>query len=573
MPKLTHSDLLQLASLLDYFDITQRGLCHGFSGMLMQAALARDEKTFFERLDFLTTYKNNFEQLKKEIEEEKERIKKKLPPRKPIQHALIPFFEGTKLYQSPSSHQDVFGNRYIPQTNINATYSLISPKEEEKSVSILLDKSYALDKAGLTSYVIELESLLKQIRNTFLPILLGSSNHTVYLRYNNKIDKWLYVDINDFIRYPNNPSYFRELTNKELVDSIFTSFNIVGNTSFSLVDGNLTWFRKEESPYVIFCTQVFTNVSELDVLKKLNKSFKEFDKKHPVQTKQIEMYDCNTVGLLYAACENGHLEIVKEVLKQQPTYKNINQETKDTGDTPLSIACFYGYSEIVKELLKQNNIDVNKEDKNGDTPLYLACLNRHSEIAKELLKQNNIDINKTGKKKISPFYVACQTGLLDIVRLMIQSQKFQDINAIGIDNHTPLQVACLSTKYTQKNVNLFQLLLENGASLTHKNTAGETALDIALEKNNHAAISELLKYIILNKLPSESTMSSSSLEKAIRWSKEENLLDIVSHLEQKQQANTTSFVNAPLSLFTSENNDKEESKETLTPPSSNTPDL
>jgi ankyrin repeat protein len=51
--------------------------------------------------------------------------------------------------------------------------------------------------------------------------------------------------------------------------------------------------------------------------------------------------------------------------------------------SPLYFACFEGHIEVVKLLLK-NGANVNTVDKFDQTPLYIACLYGHMEIIKLL---------------------------------------------------------------------------------------------------------------------------------------------------------------------------------------------
>jgi len=69
----------------------------------------------------------------------------------------------------------------------------------------------------------------------------------------------------------------------------------------------------------------------------------------------------------YVVCQNGHIEIVKLLLKDERieiNWKNNN------GQTPFFIAFWNGHIDIVKLLLNDERVDVNKANTNGDTFLY-----------------------------------------------------------------------------------------------------------------------------------------------------------------------------------------------------------
>ncbi|MCX5922920.1 MAG: ankyrin repeat domain-containing protein [Candidatus Dependentiae bacterium] len=65
----------------------------------------------------------------------------------------------------------------------------------------------------------------------------------------------------------------------------------------------------------------------------------------------------------------------------------------------------------------------------------------------------------------------------------------EDINNVTPAGYTPLMAATF-----WRNHQVMQLLIERGASLTLKNNMGETALDIAKNKNDRVALAMFEKY-------------------------------------------------------------------------------
>lgn len=99
---------------------------------------------------------------------------------------------------------------------------------------------------------------------------------------------------------------------------------------------------------------------------------------------------------LHHAANNGHLDIVKELLKEPGTPRNIPD---NNGFTPLHLACKYGHMEVVKFLViayPDVGADVNAQTIAGNTPLHLACYNKNIDAvtflidnkAKPTLKNN-----------------------------------------------------------------------------------------------------------------------------------------------------------------------------------------
>ncbi|WP_147285962.1 hypothetical protein [Legionella busanensis] len=83
-----------------------------------------------------------------------------------------------------------------------------------------MDKLHAFTQSELTDYFKDLEKIMDEAQ-VVAPILLSSSNHAVCFYYDKNIRKWVYVDINDFARFPNLMSYTRELDSNSLAKSIF----------------------------------------------------------------------------------------------------------------------------------------------------------------------------------------------------------------------------------------------------------------------------------------------------------------------------------------------------------------
>ncbi|WP_419418560.1 ankyrin repeat domain-containing protein [Legionella sp. D16C41] len=298
---------------------------------------------------------------------------------------------------------------------------------------------------------------------------------------------------------------------------------------------------------------------------------------------------------LYIACENGHHLIVRELLKHDEI--NINKPSLE-GISPLYIACFYNYLEIVKDLLKKAKLNVNQADQYGVTPLYIACEKGYREIAQELLKQSKLDINKSNLEGISPLYIACYHGHIEIIKDLLKHDELNinqadqygvtplyiacqnnktevvdlllnlstiNVDSIGLDNFTPLQVACSSLD-TKDNERLFELLVANHASLIHRNLKGQTALDIAFEKNNTAAITVLLNFAQSHNLVIEQVMSPSTQKQALLWSKT-HCPPLMTYLKNKQYGMP---ITSKLTNFFSRSLPSNESKETTFLPELNT---
>jgi len=181
---------------------------------------------------------------------------------------------------------------------------------------------------------------------------------------------------------------------------------------------------------------------------------------------------------LYQACEDGKVEDVVRLL--QNSQININwQNQNDDLRTPLNIACQKGHLDIVKLLLKDEKIEVDKATNYGATPFNSACYNGHLEIVKLLLNDERVDVNKAANDGWTSLWSACVHGHIEIVKLLLNDQRV-DVNKAGnVGFGTPFYVAC---RYGRTVV--VKYLLERGREIdiNKKNNNGKTGLDIAREE-------------------------------------------------------------------------------------------
>jgi ankyrin repeat protein len=522
--KIFHSDLMTLGVLLGYNN-HKDGICAGFTGMWMQAALAQDEPGFYKRLAFIATYKNNLPKLVAEIKEAQKKENTNLSAKDKQLVDIINFFDGMELYLYPRLHRNHFSDsRNINQADLKAIFSHLKPLALEKSeLDVLLDKNYTFTKVLLSQFF---DDIAKQLSQTtvVIPICLSSDEHSICLKYDSQKSCWYYLDTEDFKTFPDDDNYCRELNTQALVDSVFHSF--------------------ETSSYAVFNTMLLTIQTD----ETLKDNLHQLNLNYPIAAEQINNYNDKQVSLLHLACQRGNLEDVKEIMK--PEYQaDINARAKGRG-TPLHLACQNGYTNLVKELLKPDNkTNINEVNNEGLTPFYLACQNGHSDIVRELMKpeykvdifkarktgtkpftaacqnghadivkelmlpEHKVDINEANKKANTSFFLACHQGQVTVVKLFLESPLFRTLETGDQVGNTPLLIACISA-HTKYQKDLFRALLKKGASLTHKNEENQSALDLAFCSSNPAAIFELLQRAKKKNYPHLSIMSLKTLEKA-----------------------------------------------------------
>lgn len=201
-------------------------------------------------------------------------------------------------------------------------------------------------------------------------------------------------------------------------------------------------------------------------------------------------HDITEETMLYAACSNGHENIVEFLInrkvnietpdrngwspiliasKKGYTKKETLVEAKDNKDntkivkllidavvpkgeetlveakrnfvnsqnnnnmTPLNIASYQGFANIV-ELLIKNGADVNMGDKLGARPLHVCLQKKHLTILKKLLSAPDIDVSVQTESGITPIYVAAFAGYTEMLEIMIDKIKEQEKSFYTLDN-------------------------------------------------------------------------------------------------------------------------------------------
>ncbi|KXZ42426.1 hypothetical protein GPECTOR_147g10 [Gonium pectorale] len=181
----------------------------------------------------------------------------------------------------------------------------------------------------------------------------------------------------------------------------------------------------------------------------------------------------------HPTAENGHLEVVKELLAKGA---NVNAAT-EFGWTPLRAAASKGHLKLVKELLAAG-ADVKSVEEKERAPLHDAAYKGHLEVVKELLAAG-ADVHAVDEEVGTPLHVAASKGHLEVVKELLAA-KGADVKAATWDLGTPLHVAA-----SEGHLEVVKKLLAKGANVNAASKYAGTPLHGAASEGHMEVVKEL----------------------------------------------------------------------------------
>lgn len=195
---------------------------------------------------------------------------------------------------------------------------------------------------------------------------------------------------------------------------------------------------------------------------------------------------------LYVAAEQGHLEVLQELLKsaRQDTVVKKNQSGLDA----FHIAAKQGHLGIVKELLKYQPDLYITNDLAYCTPLISAATKGHAEVVKELLATDRQLIDSSKNNGKNALHLAARAGHVDVVKVFLDMDQ-QMARRTDKKGQTALHMAA-------KGANCLEvvkfLLKVDPAMVMLPDKNGNTALHVATRKKRAQIVNELLSLPDIN---------------------------------------------------------------------------
>ncbi|RUS85021.1 hypothetical protein EGW08_007205 [Elysia chlorotica] len=186
---------------------------------------------------------------------------------------------------------------------------------------------------------------------------------------------------------------------------------------------------------------------------------------------------------LLVASEQGHLDIVKVLLKNQARVDIFDEH----GKTALHLAAEHGHQTVADTLLYHKAF-VSAKSKHGLTPLHLAAAQGNVALLKLLVDKHGATIDALTLAKKTALHMAAQNGQREVCSALIKMKA--DTNATDVEGQTPLHLAA-----ENNHSDVVKLFLKHRPELvTMANTNGMTCAHIAAAKGSAAVIKELMRF-------------------------------------------------------------------------------
>ncbi|TYZ67121.1 hypothetical protein PybrP1_005378 [[Pythium] brassicae (nom. inval.)] len=183
---------------------------------------------------------------------------------------------------------------------------------------------------------------------------------------------------------------------------------------------------------------------------------------------------------LFAAAQEGHLDVVEALVAHQEAAMDIPEES---GDTALSVAALHGHAAIVA-LLLDAGVSVESMNTAGRTPLHQAAASDSADVVQALLERG-ATVDTTDAIGDTSLHLAANHGHSTIVAQPLASRADPDLkNSRG---ESTLLAAC-----GKRHVRVAALLLDESASVDEEDEDGNTPLVTAC----FAGCMEIVKMLI-----------------------------------------------------------------------------
>lgn len=171
------------------------------------------------------------------------------------------------------------------------------------------------------------------------------------------------------------------------------------------------------------------------------------------------------VDALVAAAHSDNSKVIETLIR--PIVESSTNLSAIT--MALNTAAKWGCYNAVQALLEYSSVSAT--DEQGRTPLHQAVIGGESSIIRLLLRKGGVNINARDRDGRTPLVLAARTGLVHVVRTLVDSHA--DLDLADNDRSTALHYAVYN------GVEMVAILLDHGADPSIINVKSQSALHMA----------------------------------------------------------------------------------------------
>lgn len=187
---------------------------------------------------------------------------------------------------------------------------------------------------------------------------------------------------------------------------------------------------------------------------------------------------------MHLCCQWGLTRVIQTLIDHGANVNALDCDNK----TPLHIAIENQHDEIIGIMLCHPTIDLKLRDKTGNTPFATALHVRNHKAAQSILERLPNAAEQMDTRGRNFLHLAIMKDDLESVLFLIAIQVDVNSRVHDVNQTPPLHLAALS-----KNEMILRNLILAGARVNDKDSTAKTALHIAAERGQHAAVSALLQ--------------------------------------------------------------------------------
>jgi len=185
----------------------------------------------------------------------------------------------------------------------------------------------------------------------------------------------------------------------------------------------------------------------------------------------IDKTDLNNNSALHFAAQLGKINFIKLLLK----FKANNYMLNDKGEIPLFLAVLKGNLEAVRLFFEEES-DYQRKNRDEENILFYAVRSGSIPMISYILEKTDLKTDTVNFRNDSLIHVSVKANMFDVTAYLIE----QNARTFKINNHleTPLFYAVRN-----ENLEICQLLIDNGALLENVNKENEMVMNIHDDEN------------------------------------------------------------------------------------------